>query len=106
MIKAATFEGRTPHGLVTDELIDYHLAPARGGVGLTTVAYLAVAPEGRTQQEVITVGPESAPGLARLADAMHETGAKIGGQLGHAGPSPTGGPTECTRSLRPGCRHP
>jgi 2,4-dienoyl-CoA reductase-like NADH-dependent reductase (Old Yellow Enzyme family) len=29
-VKAATFEGRTPHGLVTDELIDYHLAPARG----------------------------------------------------------------------------
>ena len=43
-VKAATFEGRTPYGLVTDELIDYHLAPARGGVGLTTVAYLADAP--------------------------------------------------------------
>ena len=47
-VKAATFEGRAPHGQVTDELIDYHLAVARGGVGLTTVAYLAVAPEGRT----------------------------------------------------------
>ena len=85
-IKAATFEGRTPEGLVTDELIDYHLAPARGGVGLTTVAYLAVAPEGRTYKEVIVVNDKSAPGLARLTDAIHETGAKIGGQLGHAGP--------------------
>ena len=45
-VKAATFEGRTPDGQVTDGLIDYHLAVARGGVGLTTVAYLAVAPEG------------------------------------------------------------
>src|SRR5690349_24887449 len=89
-IKAATFEGRTPHGLVTDELIDYHLAPSRGGVGLTTVAYLAVAPEGRTQREVIVVNDESAPGLARMADAIHETGAKIGGQLGHAGPVANG----------------
>jgi 2,4-dienoyl-CoA reductase-like NADH-dependent reductase (Old Yellow Enzyme family) len=85
-VKAATFEGRTPHGLVTDELIDYHLAPARGGVGLTTVAYLAVAPEGRTQKEVIVVNDESAPGLGRIAEAIHETGAKIAGQLGHAGP--------------------
>ena len=32
-VKAATFEGRTACGLVTDELIDYHLAVARGGVG-------------------------------------------------------------------------
>src|SRR5690349_24068614 len=85
-VKAATFEGRTPDSLVTDELIDYHLAPARGGVGLTTVAYLAVAPEGRTVKECIVVNDKSAPGLARLTDAIHETGAKIGGQLGHAGP--------------------
>jgi 2,4-dienoyl-CoA reductase-like NADH-dependent reductase (Old Yellow Enzyme family) len=89
-IKAATFEGRTPYGLVTDELIDYHLAPARGGVGLTTIAYLAIAPEGRTQKEVIVVNDESAPGLARLTDAVHETGAKIAGQLGHAGPVANG----------------
>lgn len=89
-VKAATFEGRTPHGLVTDELIDYHLAPARGGVGLTTVAYLAVAPEGRTHREVIVVNDAAAPGLAKMAEAIHETGAKIGGQLGHAGPVANG----------------
>ena len=89
-VKAATFEGRTPHGLVTDELIDYHLAPARGGVGLTTVAYLSVAPEGRTHKEVIVVDDASAPGLARLTDAVHETGAKVAGQMGHAGPVANG----------------
>lgn len=89
-IKAATFEGRTPDGLVTDELIDYHLAPARGGVGLTTVAYLAVAPEGRTHREVIVVNDAAAPGLARMAEAIQETGAKIAGQLGHAGPVANG----------------
>lgn len=90
IIKAATFEGRTPHGLVTDELIDYHLEPSRGGVGLTTVAYLAVAPEGRTHREVIVVNDESAPGLAKLTESIHETGAKVAGQLGHAGPVANG----------------
>ncbi|WP_435770454.1 NADH:flavin oxidoreductase [Nocardioides sp. SYSU DS0651] len=89
-VKAATFEGRTPHGEVTDELIDYHLAPARGGVGLTTVAYLAVAPEGRTHREVIVVGDRTLPGLQRMAEAVHETGAKIAGQVGHAGPVANG----------------
>ncbi|MBO9523591.1 MAG: NADH:flavin oxidoreductase [Nocardioidaceae bacterium] len=86
IVKAATFEGRTPGGQVTDALVDYHLAPSRGGVGLTTVAYLAVAPEGRTHRDVIVVGEDTAPGLSRLAEKIHETGAKIAGQLGHAGP--------------------
>ena len=89
-VKAATFEGRTPYGLVTDELIDYHLAVARGGVGLTTVAYLAVAPEGRTHREQILVGPPTRPGLARLTEAIHEAGAAVAGQVGHAGPVANG----------------
>jgi 2,4-dienoyl-CoA reductase-like NADH-dependent reductase (Old Yellow Enzyme family) len=89
-VKAATFEGRAPDGQVTDALIDYHLAVARGGVGLTTVAYLAVAPEGRTHREQIVVGPGTRDGLARMAAAIHETGAAIAGQVGHAGPVANG----------------
>lgn len=90
VVKAATFEGRTPHGQVTDELVDFHLAPARGGVGLTTVAYLSVAPEGRTHREQIVVGEDTRAGLARLAAAVHEAGAAIAGQVGHAGPVANG----------------
>ncbi len=67
VVKAATFEGRTPDGQVTPELIDYHLAVTTGGVGLTTVAYLAVAPEGRTHAEQIVVGEDTLAGL-RQAD--------------------------------------
>ena len=89
-VKAATFEGRTPDGQVTDGLIDYHLAVAQGGVGLTTVAYLAIAPEGRTHREQIVVGPDTEKGLARLAEAIHQTGAKVAGQVGHAGPVANG----------------
>ena len=89
-VKAATFEGRSPQGHVTDDLIGFHRAFARGGVGLTTVAYLAIAPEGRTHAEQIVVGPKTAPGLARLADAVHGGGAAIAGQVGHAGPVANG----------------
>ena len=73
-VKAATFEGATPEGEVTQQLIDYHLEVARGGIGITTVAYLAVAPEGRTHREVIVLGEDTLPGLARMAEAIHETG--------------------------------
>jgi 2,4-dienoyl-CoA reductase-like NADH-dependent reductase (Old Yellow Enzyme family) len=86
VIKAATFEGMTPHGLVTDELIEFHLRPVRGGAGMTTVAYCAVSPEGRTDRHQIWMRPEAVPGLRRLADAVHAEGAAVSAQIGHAGP--------------------
>ncbi|PXY22684.1 NADH:flavin oxidoreductase [Prauserella muralis] len=86
VIKAATFEGRTPQALVTDELIEYHLRPARGGVGMTTVAYCAVSPEGRTDRHQLWMRPEAVPGLRRLTDAVHAEGCAASAQLGHAGP--------------------
>jgi 2,4-dienoyl-CoA reductase-like NADH-dependent reductase (Old Yellow Enzyme family) len=86
VIKAATFEGVVPDALVTDELVDFHTKVAAGGVGMTTVAYLAVAPGGRTHAECLWLREEAVPGLARLADAIHEQGAAIAGQMGHAGP--------------------
>ncbi|MFI6170863.1 NADH:flavin oxidoreductase [Nocardia sp. NPDC051052] len=86
IIKAATFEGRTPDALVTDELIDFHRRVAAGGAGLTTVAYCAVAPEGRTDRHQIWMRPEAVPGLRRLTDAVHSEGGAVSAQLGHAGP--------------------
>ena len=86
IIKAATFEGVMPEALVTPELIEYHRAVAAGGAGMSTVAYLAVAPEGRTHAECIWLRPEAVPGLRRLTDAIHAEGAAAGAQIGHAGP--------------------
>ncbi len=86
IIKAATFEASTPNALVTDELINYHRLPAAGGVGMTTVAYCAVAPGGRTDGWQIWMRPEAVPGLKRLTEAIHAEGAAISAQIGHAGP--------------------
>lgn len=86
IIKAATFEGATPKGVVSDELIDFHLRVAAGGAAMTTVAYLAVAPEGRTDRHCVVLGEEAAPGLRRLTDAVHAAGAAASAQIGHAGP--------------------
>ena len=86
IIKAATFEGVMPEALVTPELIGYHRAVAAGGAGMSTVAYLAVAPEGRTHAECIWLRPGAVPGLRQLTDAIHAEGAAAGAQIGHAGP--------------------
>lgn len=86
VIKAATFEGRTPDALVTDDLIEFHREVAAGGVGMTTVAYCAVAPGGRTDRHQIWLRPEAVPGLRRLTEAVHGAGAAVSAQIGHAGP--------------------
>ncbi len=86
VIKAATFEARTPQGLVSDDLIAFHRAIAAGGVGMTTVAYCAVSPGGRTDGSALWMRPEAVAGLRRLTDAVHAEGAAISAQVGHAGP--------------------
>ena len=86
IIKAATFEAATPQALVTDDLVNYHRRPAAGGVGMTTVAYCAVSPGGRTEGRQIWMRPPAVAGLRRLTDAIHAEGAAISAQIGHAGP--------------------
>jgi 2,4-dienoyl-CoA reductase-like NADH-dependent reductase (Old Yellow Enzyme family) len=87
IVKAATFEGRTPRRVVTPELIEFHRRFAAGGVGMTTVAYCAVTRAGTTDGHQITLdNPDVAPGLRALTDAVHSEGAAVAAQLGHAGP--------------------
>ena len=89
-VKAATFEGMARKGLVTDRLIEFHRAMAGGGIGMTTLAYLAVSPEGRGAPAEIVVRDEAVAGLTRLAEAVHAEGAAVSAQLGHAGPVAAG----------------
>jgi len=86
IIKSATFEGATPGGQIDDRLIAFHERVARGGVAMTTVAYLAVSPEGRTDRHCVLLGPDSLDGLSRLTAAVHDAGALASAQIGHAGP--------------------
>jgi 2,4-dienoyl-CoA reductase-like NADH-dependent reductase (Old Yellow Enzyme family) len=53
---------------------------------MTTVAYCAVSPGGRTGGNQIWMRPEAVPGLRRLTEAVHAEGAAVSAQIGHAGP--------------------
>lgn len=85
IVKAATFEGVMPRGAVTQELIDFHTAVARGGAGLTTLAYGAVSMGGRVNRHTLVFDDALTSDLARLTDAVHVDGAAVSAQLGHAG---------------------
>ncbi|HUY63613.1 MAG TPA: NADH:flavin oxidoreductase [Acidimicrobiales bacterium] len=103
IIKAATFEGVSPRGQVTDDLVAFHRRVAAGGAAMTTVAYLAVSPEGRTDRHCIHLDGSAVAGLRRLTDAVHGDGALVSAQLGHAGPV-ANGRSNGARALAPSRR--
>ena len=86
VIKAATYEGLSHRGYVTGDLVNFHREYAAGGVGMTTVAYCAVAPDGRTDKHQIRWRDKAMPGLRKLTAAVHAEGAAVSAQIGHAGP--------------------
>jgi len=77
-------------GFPTKALVQHHSELARGGVGMTTVAYMAVAPEARTLPNQIWMRPEILPDLRVLTDAVHAEGAAISAQITHGGSFVTG----------------
>jgi 2,4-dienoyl-CoA reductase-like NADH-dependent reductase (Old Yellow Enzyme family) len=85
VVKSGTNEGMSRDGLVTDRLIEWHREFAAGGVGMTTLAYCSVSPEGRTFKHQIWMREEVVPGLRRFNEMMHAEGARTSIQLGHAG---------------------
>jgi 2,4-dienoyl-CoA reductase-like NADH-dependent reductase (Old Yellow Enzyme family) len=85
IVKAATFEGVTREHVPSERLIEFHRRMAAGGVGLTTVAFCAVSPDGIGTPNEIILTDAAIPGLRRLADAVHAEGAAVSAQIGHAG---------------------
>ena len=85
IIKTATFEGMSPAGHVSPALVEHHRAVAAGGAALTTVAYCAVEPDGRTFRDQLHLRPEIVGELRGLTDAVHAQGAAASIQLGHCG---------------------
>jgi len=84
-IKAATFEGRSPHGFITDALIEWHQNIARGGVAMTTMAYGAVNENGKSFGDQVHIHAGIQQDLRRFTDVMHAAGAAAALQLTHCG---------------------
>ncbi len=85
VIKTATFEGMSPGGVPSAQLIEHHAALARGGVGMTTLAYCAVAPQGRTFADQLVMSEALVEQLRPLTAAVHAEGAAAAIQLAHCG---------------------
>lgn len=75
-----------PDGTVTDKLINYHVARAKGGVGLQIVEATYMDPSGSSYIRGLGCSDDyMIPGLKRLTDAVHKVGGHIALQLQHGG---------------------
>ena len=95
-IRAAAFEGMCAGNSPTDLLYDYHRSVARGGIGMTTLAYASVTRNGLSFPHQLWLRPEIVPGLRRITDAIHAEGAAAGIQIGHCGNMSHRGICGCT----------
>lgn len=84
-IRSAAFEGMGRNNNPTDELRDYHLSVARGGVGMTTLAYAGICESALSFKTQIWLRPEIVPQLREITDGIHDAGAKASIQIGHCG---------------------
>lgn len=85
VIRSAAFENMAYDNSPSRDLFDYHTAVARGGVGMTTVAYAAVCRSGLSFRGQLWMREEIVPALRELTDVIHAEGAKASIQLGHCG---------------------
>lgn len=84
-IRSAAFEGMATDNNPSDMLRDYHVSVARGGVGMTTLAYASVTRNGLSFKSQLWMRPEIVTPLRNITDLIHAEGAKASVQLGHCG---------------------
>lgn len=84
-IRSAAFEGMGYANGPTPMLRDYHLSVARGGVGMTTLAYAGVCRSALSFDTQLWLRPEIVGPLREITDGIHAAGAKASIQLGHCG---------------------
>jgi len=84
-IRSAAFESMGADYGPTPQLREYHRSVAKGGIGMTTVAYAAVCRSGLSFKKQLWLRPQIVPGLREITDAVHSEGAAASIQIGHCG---------------------
>ena len=72
-------------GLVSDKLIAYHVARAKGGCGMNIVEIAAVHATSKAPRNLSIYDDSFIPGLSRLAFAIKKAGGRAAIQIWHAG---------------------
>ena len=86
IVHAATVTGLGKDRAVTDRLIAYHAARARGGTAMIVTELMNVHPTSSGAPILVSIHDEAnLGGLSRWAEAVERHGCRLIGQLGHIG---------------------
>lgn len=84
-IKAGTFEGKSPNGIPSQRLTDFHERIASGGIAMTTIGYCAVNNDGRLNEHMLYMHDNLRSSLQPMIERLHQAGTKVSGQMGYGG---------------------
>ena len=87
IIKAATYEGKTPDGVPGDLLLDFHRAIVEGGTAMTTIGYCTTEADGRINDQMMWMHEGIRDKLAHMNSELKKAApdVKISGQMTHCG---------------------
>jgi 2,4-dienoyl-CoA reductase-like NADH-dependent reductase (Old Yellow Enzyme family) len=84
-IRSGANEMMARKSLPTHALVEFHRQLAEGGIGMTTLAYIAVSPDGRTFASQGVLNDAAIPHYRVVTDAVHAAGALASAQITHGG---------------------
>lgn len=87
IIKAATFEGKTPDGVPGDSLLEFHRQVVEGGTAMTTIGYCTTEADGRINDQMMWLHEGVRDQLSHMNAELKKAApdVKISGQMTHCG---------------------
>ncbi len=87
ILKAATYEGKTPDGVPGDLLLDFHRAIVEGGTAMTTIGYCTTEADGRINDQMMWMHEGIRDRLSHMNSELKKGApdVKISGQMTHCG---------------------
>jgi 2,4-dienoyl-CoA reductase-like NADH-dependent reductase (Old Yellow Enzyme family) len=83
VIKAATYEGKSPDGIPGDNLKQFHKEIVEGGVAMTTIGYCTTEHDGRINDQMMWLHEGVRPQLTDMITELKEIDpqVKVSGQV-------------------------
>ena len=87
ILKAATYEGKTPNGIPGDLLLNFHKGIVAGGTAMTTIGYCTTEADGRINDQMMWIHEGIRDRLTHMNSELKKTApdAAISGQMTHCG---------------------
>ena len=87
ILKAATYEGKTPDGVPGELLLDFHREVVAGGTAMTTIGYCTTEADGRINDQMMWMHEGIRDQIVHMNAELKRTApdVKISGQMTHCG---------------------